>query len=391
LKKNKDSSSLILLSDNLKATFFLSSSIEYNTPIDSFYSFREIFNHLSDQGTMYLYLGLMWELGKKLSPDGRKAFENYIENSIKEDSNKFREEYIPLLQRLSFQRKQMDDTFDKLKKNHSLDSLHLADYQVLFDDIFRYMEQGDSLSKNVLCSSSKDCLKNGTNQFLGTFRKFAYLNLHSRLKNYSQAFFYALDIVAHIEQNKLTKEDRALKNIGLFAAQLASSKTSDEVAIVVENFALPPKSALYKKSSDFMISLNAYTGLFAGSEKLYKYGGGKSIYGITAPIGLEASYSLKKNWNVSLFFPFIDIGAVTALRFNDNTSILPEFKLDNIVAPGAYLVFGLRNVPISIGAGWQNGPQLRKVLSNGTAEFAASGSRLSLFVGVDIPLLFLKG
>jgi hypothetical protein len=139
--------------------------------------------------------------------------------------------------------------------------------------------------------------------------------------------------------------------------------------------------------------LNSYVGVFLGNEHLKKgkEQEGFNALGVIAPIGLEISKGMSFLFfkSLSLFASVIDLGAVTAFRYRDDTTErLPHLSLENIIAPGVYGVLGLKSMPISIGAGIQYGPQLRKINIGGEGnEIDSSAWRFNLFIAVDIPLL----
>ena len=192
-----------------------------------------------------------------------------------------------------------------------------------------------------------------------------------------------------------------LNKYGTFMAVVTEAQDTDQVKDAIEAMILPAGSARIKKNSSFNVAINAYVGLFLGHENQVDIKEKKFLNstGICAPIGVALSWGRnsqathKTSW--TLFFPIIDIGAVTAFRFRetgDESDTLPEFKLTNILAPGAYLVYGFSNLPISIGAGAQYGPQLRKVNMDNTTStisnvITRSAFRLGAFIAVDIPLI----
>ena len=123
------------------------------------------------------------------------------------------------------------------------------------------------------------------------------------------------------------------------------------------------------------------------------------VTGFTSPIGVAVSKGFDNPFlgllkSLSLYAIFIDIGAITAYRFDDNNQAeFPEFKLENIIAPGAYCILGFKNSPLSLGGGIQISPSLRKVDVTDpenpeiiTSEIS-SAYRWSIFLAVDIPLL----
>ena len=190
---------------------------------------------------------------------------------------------------------------------------------------------------------------------------------------------------------------------GAFMAAVAKAENSDQVKAAIESVVLPAGGSAIKKSSKCNIALNAYVGLFLGHENQKELKDRCiNITGVCAPIGLAISkglgFNTKHKTSLSLFLPIIDIGAVAAYKFigkgetdaagnEDKSEALPEFKLENIFAPGAYIVLGFANVPISIGGGVQYGPQLRKITKADTAVITTKAFRFSVFLAVDIPLI----
>jgi hypothetical protein len=224
-------------------------------------------------------------------------------------------------------------------------------------------------------------------------------------KNYSSAIvnsvsLYKLYISAGSDSSKFA---RSLLKYGTFMATLAQASNSDEVEKTIEAFAMPSGSAALKRHASVDISLNAYTGLFWGREKEISEGSPDKmnyIGGVNAPIGIAFSTSeclFKHLWlfrqynNIfpsrTIFVSMIDIGAVTAYRFrNDSVDNLPELKLENIIAPGLHIVWGLKDLPVSIGAGVQYGPHLRSVSDSAVVNNKIHGYRWNIFAAVDIPL-----
>ena len=160
-------------------------------------------------------------------------------------------------------------------------------------------------------------------------------------------------------------------------ATIVQAKNSDNVQTAIEAVALPSGSASIKRNPYFDLALNAYVGGFYGREKDNSSEFSLSIYtiaGINAPIGIAFSTSCdpKVQWqkwkwglipafwwwpactrilsSTTIFLSIIDIGAVTAYRFqNDSVSTLPDFKWQNILAPGAQVILGVKNLPLSVG------------------------------------------
>ncbi|HET6253323.1 MAG TPA: hypothetical protein VFE32_04590 [Puia sp.] len=245
------------------------------------------------------------------------------------------------------------------------------------------------------------------------------LALDINRRNYSSAILNATAIYNLVRTKPgttppATNDDPASAKTGLFQfgsfmAALVQAKTSDDVESAIESFALPSGSSRVKRESAFNVSLNAYTGFFAGQETIRKLpNNGINSYGVTAPIGVAISWGglhfpftdlcqkVKQpgHWSFSLFVSVIDLGAVASFRFNDTvTSSAAQIQLKDIISPGAFLSIGIPKCPLSVNLGAQVGPNLRKVYGAGSATNQSNDYanqtywRFSASLLVDIPLL----
>lgn len=222
-------------------------------------------------------------------------------------------------------------------------------------------------------------------------------NVHE--KQYSMAFVNTLELLKEIlDDNSPTK--KLIMKYMTFAVNIVTAQDAKELRKVLEAAALPVKSYLIKRVNDFNISLNAYPGIFGGGDILTT---GKDLngtkeglnFGFAAPIGVAFSWKdkIKTNNNLetstSLFISIIDIGAVVNWRLSGVDKGLPEFHWKNVLAPGLFLISGLKGTPISVGAGIQYGPQLRKielVENDPNAVIETSSLRFGVIIAVDIPI-----
>jgi hypothetical protein len=192
--------------------------------------------------------------------------------------------------------------------------------------------------------------------------------------------------------------DKLIK-YGNFMATVATAKNSDEVEKAIETAALPVGSSRIKRVSDFNVSLNTYAGLFYGIERIKGIDSGAAkfnAFGVAAPIGVAASFghSLfffptgKSEWSTSIFVSLIDLGAIAAFRFrDDSTAQVPSIELKDIFSPGAFLSIGIPKTPLSFNLGVQVGPNLRKV-GDGKNDYGNNVYwRYSASLCVDIPVL----
>lgn len=229
-------------------------------------------------------------------------------------------------------------------------------------------------------------------------------------KNYSAAIndlvrIYNLVRVKPLQDNLTDKQaasnsviaQNRLAKYGSFMATVATAKTPDEVAKAIEAAALPVGSSRVKRETIFNVALNAYVGPYIGYEKIKGVDSGKiNAYGITAPIGFSVSrgYSIlffnsNHRSSSSIFFSLIDLGAITAFRFtNDSTEKVPTIELKDIFSPGIFYSHGFGRTPISLNIGYQVGPLLRRVRLDEN-EFGKTYSRISVSLCVDIPVFNL--
>lgn len=203
-------------------------------------------------------------------------------------------------------------------------------------------------------------------------------------------------------RNELSMTIKSLLKYGTFMSAIIDAKTSDDVEAAIESAALPVGSARIKRESTFNIALNAYCGPYMGYERVYDLdpkwmSASKSTvnsYGLTAPVGISVSYGgnckrAKNHSSYSLFLSVIDIGAIASFRFNDTlTEVLPTIQLKNILSPGIFFSYGTPKSPISVNAGWQMGPLLRKVDAQMNENtYSDRYGRISLSICIDIPIV----
>ena len=187
-----------------------------------------------------------------------------------------------------------------------------------------------------------------------------------------------------------------------FVLGLATAKTDDEAAKVIEKAAVPAGGYSIKNKSRFTISLNSYAGFYGAIEQRYykvidtanqniikdSSAWGKA-WGFSAPVGFSFNWGMgkKKEWNLGIHISLIDIGALVNFRVSDSSE-LPKFDYRNIFAPGAHFVISpIKNNPVTFGVGIQKGPNLisyKKDLDN-----FYHGWRVNAFVVVDIPIFYL--
>jgi hypothetical protein len=214
------------------------------------------------------------------------------------------------------------------------------------------------------------------------------ITLDVKRKNYSSALVHTGALVGQVFGQEALAEQ--LFRYGAFIAALAECRTSEQVANVIEVFALPPGSAAIKKKNPFTVGVNAYVGLNPSLEFLddMEDTSLRFNFGINAPVGMALNWKTDKAGSKTLYFSVIDVGALTAYRFGDDeTDNLPDLKWSNIIAPGIHYIYGFPGKPLSFGIGIQRGPNLRKINSETLPEVSKIGGwRVGVFFAVDIPV-----
>lgn len=261
-----------------------------------------------------------------------------------------------------------------------------------YDDYYRFVQTTLDLAnysyniKKELVGSTNDQDKL-VSKYISVISDLNKLGLDIRKKRYTAAILSTLFIIEKLLPPGHECERQVLLKYGTFIATAATAKTPDEVSKAIEAFALPPGGSAIKKYSKFSIALNAYVGLSAGQEIL-KDVGTKVYYAVTAPIGVTFNWGFKRAGSLSLMVSAFDVGALTAFRFQDNTTNeLPDLKFENVLAPGGYLIYGVPKYPIAIGIGAQLGPNLRSVTDASLNIDKTSGWRWGAFLAVDIPMV----
>lgn len=207
------------------------------------------------------------------------------------------------------------------------------------------------------------------------------------------------------QNNKLTQKEKQackrknktrlyLTTYGNFIADVAMAHSAEEVKTALSNVALPPGSSWTKREDPFNVSLNAYFGAAVGRENLSNENPGQiwpfNSFSLTVPVGVSFSAKIPRNMKGSwtLFFPILDLGAISAYRINEPENRLPVLSFQNIIAPGIHLFYNFPKSPFYFGTGWQYGPAARKVTENGV-DIQKSASRFLLTFGVDVPIFNL--
>ena len=180
------------------------------------------------------------------------------------------------------------------------------------------------------------------------------------------------------------------------ATEVAQARTGDEVDAAVSHFIAGGDSYMKKRSTDrgWIATLNAYGGGQSGVE--LAGGKGAAFAAPYLPLGIEIGLPRPVhlvgplNWvagHADLFLQVLDLGALASWRLSHDVSDpRPQVSVAQVFAPGAYIVFPLGDLPLSVGAGWSWSPQLRKLDRAGAVVKRDAFRVPGIFLGFDVPL-----
>lgn len=285
--------------------------------------------------------------------------------------------------------------------------------EVTADRYIMMARNANNLYKNIYTKNYNAAIMNG------------YLILDEVLAKSHEAvmdkdtFFMSSDIIAAIKDSFRVIKTRLLEGgffkleaersktvekilkYGNAMAGIVKSETPEEAESAIEAAALPAGSSSIKKNTAWNISLNAFIGGYYSNytNDVDKIDGSNSKVRVAAPVGIAFSKGLGhfKNGStigsLSLFLNLIDVGGIAGYRLSgDSIALEQKLTLDDIFAPGGYLVYGiglpfLEYVPLSIGYGWQYGSKLYFKRSSGVLAISDKTRwRSNWYIAIDIPL-----
>jgi len=215
-------------------------------------------------------------------------------------------------------------------------------------------------------------------------------------EDYGMGFLYSMQILKNMDlvNQKLEQRFKDFFTYGSFMVDIisASNYNSDQIAKIIEKYAMPVNSYLVKRNSKRSIDINAYPGFYGGYEnESFTVKGGSAVFGITAPVGFSFSMGCKEKSH-SLFLSVIDIGAPLSYRLmNDTAQGLPEnIKWPQVFSPGLHYVCGFKNSPVSLMLGAQYTPLLRRIENDKNVLNDINTWRFGLTLTIDLPLFNLK-
>ena len=172
-----------------------------------------------------------------------------------------------------------------------------------------------------------------------------------------------------------------LKKHALFFAQLSDVQDNDydQVKAILTDYTMPAVSFFAKREKGVShLMLTSYLGYAYSKTFDTPIDNNSNDHGIIAPIGLEISHGFKWADSLSLLLAPIDFGYPITLKIN---GIEESLSLSDIFAPGVYLAYGIRELPINFGISYQRGRRI-----NGSSDVE---NRVLFFISYDMPLLSL--
>ena len=385
---------LHLLSFSLRSTDFTRAWISSN----------DFFSLINDDITFRIYLGLLYQNAKMeniiFNNDYplTKIFDTIATNL--KDVQQVKE----ALSNLMLQMNLFDEDIKTLDTMNQNNSQRISYYYALFNTSADLFLNGMSFIKTVTNGIGLSLpFVSDIDDYSNGFHDINSIYLAVRQKRFAQAVSATADFFTVIlkydsgKEKQIARLIQKLSTYGTFMANVANAETSDEVDSIITQTVLPAGSSYIKKHSVCNVALQAYTGIYAGSQQQAtdaKYVGAAGLF---APVGIAASWGFarkgkmpKNPGSFSLFASIIDIGPLVSFRFtnyNDTIANDVQVRLAQIVSPGIHAVWGIPKLPLSLGVGCNWTPLLTDIEKEQTTVQTKNGFRYQVFLAVDIPLL----
>jgi hypothetical protein len=179
---------------------------------------------------------------------------------------------------------------------------------------------------------------------------------------------------------------------GSFIAAIAEAQNPTDVKNAIQTFALPTGSSRIKKEHYFSWGINSYVGFYhSWNTNSAQNNMPAQEWGITAPIGIAVNAGHFLGGSITSYFGVIDIGAIFSYTASTNNTVQSQIKLGQILSPSAGLAYGFPiikkyNIPLSVGANYQWGPELKNVDNNGNSVLSKFTGRFNIFLAIDLPM-----
>jgi hypothetical protein len=352
---------------------------------------------LKDTLSLQIFMGFLVEEAKAEGIVFGTDSLHHLLNELKDDSSDKLDRITSFLRSIS----------EDLDRMNTIITNYRQKDELKFDDVIQYFQYTINIFDNIL--ELEDFLKlkipyNKTliKSYLQVIRSLCNLVADVNHKKYASAimevgilyeFTFNLksnDSSMNTNNDTLSRTRDLIIKYGSFMSAMVQAETSEDVANVIETFALPSGSYSVKRESKKNIVLNSYVGLLWGWEfPDFDEMGNPDLVTLTAPVGVGYYWGDVGNTikSIGIQMNVIDIGAITAFRFGNDSLDVPKIYLKEIISPGALVSLGLNDLPLSINIGWQLAPRLRRVNDIENVVNLNYQHRIGISLVVDIPLL----
>lgn len=344
----------------------------------------QIIDFLRDDKNFNMYLGLLLQQTSTITlhVGGRTIDLKTTISSLHSDVQKtqsFRNQIIEFSKILE----QVNHVWEDV--DNMLNEPNVVDFQLLQKhslSLINLIEHSGKLTDALFDTTD---LNSQLEHFAEKLKRTIALAEHLREKEYTASL---MDISVLLKTLSFdTQKLNELVKYGIFISSIAEADSAQQVQEILEANVLPPTSYRTKRTSKSSIDINAYVGVFGGLDvetENYEQSAG---FGPWMPIGPAFTlWTTKEGAANTLFFSFIDLGAIASFRVESTDDPLPEFELQNIISPGIFYVRGIKKSPLSWHLGLQYGPNVRTIEQG----VEAASYRIHAGISVDIPLFNLR-
>lgn len=352
---------------------------------------------LNDDIAMKIYLGLIYAKADNLKIvfAGNRSLNSFLDivaTNYTQFNAVIKSRLTDFVRRLKTVR-QNYNLIKSINNSNTKDSLYRY-YYAIYNSSLYLLQDGLKVIQSFQVADPDDFA-----EFINLSNNIWNIYLNVAEKKYAVAILCLINVSDKMIKSTNSKFVKKISIYGTFAAEMANAENSDQVASIIQNTVLPTGSSYIKKHSVFNISLQAYTGFYAGRQKQATDTKYITAAGVYAPIGIAASWGFRNRTknkiiqnpaSFSIFASLIDVGPIVSFRFSNENDIIANnirVRLAQIVSPGLHAVFGLPKVPLSAGIGCNLSPLLTNIEKDNITVNSKNAFRFQAFIAVDIPFL----
>lgn len=306
----------------------------------------------------------------------------------------------------------VNETITRLQTYQYLISLKNNE-KLSFDDTRKFFEAGFGLFDNISRFMVFCKIEEGisyTQQIKPYLRYATEMGEGISTQQYGKVLDGALGILTKVNTNDTITGN--LQRYGSFMLNILSAKESTDVEAALDEL-IPKGTYQLKNTKRLAVSISAFPGVMIGTETIRKYpyaviaGADKKAdtkFSVAPylPIGLDFSFHTRskeklqerakqnKYGSMNIGIQLVDLGAVLNYRISGDSTVSssPEISWQQLLSPGAQVMWHFTNSPIVVGAGVNYTPSLRKIDQAGLS-YSSNALRFGIFMGVDVTLFHL--